>query len=86
MPMSVAYRKVERRIQRSVTFEPCLPRPAKQPPSGPDWLHEIKHDGLRIVAQKEADRVRLLTRNGTILPSAIHGSSMPSETSLRNRA
>ncbi len=64
MPMSVAYRKVERRIQRSVTFEPCLPRPAKQPPSGPDWLHEIKHDGLRIVAQKEADRVRLLTRNG----------------------
>jgi len=37
---------------------------AKEPPSGPDWLHEIKQDGFRIVAQKEADSVRLITRNG----------------------
>jgi ATP-dependent DNA ligase len=28
----------------------CLPLPAKAPPSGPDWLHEIKHDGFRILA------------------------------------
>jgi hypothetical protein len=28
-------------------IEPCLPSPAKAPPSGPDWLHEIKHDGFR---------------------------------------
>ena len=25
-------------------IEPCLPSPAKAPPSGPGWLHEIKHD------------------------------------------
>jgi ATP-dependent DNA ligase len=25
-------------------IEPCLPSPAKVPPSGPDWIHEIKHD------------------------------------------
>jgi bifunctional non-homologous end joining protein LigD len=62
--MSLAYRELERRIKRSVTFEPCLPRPAKEPPSGPGWLHEIKHDGFRIVAQKEAGKVRLITRNG----------------------
>jgi hypothetical protein len=62
--MSVVYRELERRIKRSITFEPCLPRPAKEPPNGPGWLHEIKHDGFRIVAQKEADKVRLLTRNG----------------------
>jgi bifunctional non-homologous end joining protein LigD len=62
--MSVVFRELERRIKRSVTFEPCLPRPAKEPPSGPGWLHEIKHDGFRIVAQKEGDRVRLITRNG----------------------
>jgi bifunctional non-homologous end joining protein LigD len=31
-------------------FEPCLPRPAKEPPAGPDWIHEIKHDGFRIAA------------------------------------
>jgi bifunctional non-homologous end joining protein LigD len=62
--MSVAYRKLERRIKRSVNFEPCLPRSAKEPPSGAGWIHEIKHDGFRIVAQKEADNVRLITRNG----------------------
>jgi len=64
MAMSVANRELKRRVKRSGSFEPCLPRPAKEPPSGPGWLHEIKHDGFRIVAQKEADNVRLLTRNG----------------------
>jgi ATP-dependent DNA ligase len=29
-------------------IEPCLPSPAKAAPNGPDWLHEIKHDGSRI--------------------------------------
>jgi ATP-dependent DNA ligase len=28
--------------------EPCLPSPAKAPPSGPDWLHEIKHDCYQV--------------------------------------
>ncbi len=45
-------------------IEPCLPRPAKQPPAGRDWVHEIKHDGFRIMARRDSDRVRLLTRNG----------------------
>ena len=26
-------------------IEPCLPSPGEQPPTGPDWVHEIKHDG-----------------------------------------
>jgi ATP-dependent DNA ligase len=46
------------------SFKPCLPRPAKQPPAGPDWIHEIKHDGFRILAHRNGKRVRLLTRNG----------------------
>jgi hypothetical protein len=25
---------------------PCLPTKAQEPPSGPMWLHEIKHDGF----------------------------------------
>jgi bifunctional non-homologous end joining protein LigD len=45
-------------------FEPCLPRPAKVPPAGPGWIHEIKHDGFRIVARRDAEGVRLFTRNG----------------------
>jgi hypothetical protein len=31
-------------------YEPCLAKPAKAPPTGPGWIHEIKHDGFRIVA------------------------------------
>ena len=53
--------RAERTIPR---YEPCLPRPAKQPPAGSGWIDEIKHDGFRIIAQREADSVRLITRNG----------------------
>src|SRR5712691_9693814 len=45
-------------------IEPCLPRPAKDPPAGPDWIHEIKHDGFRITARRDGSRVRLISRNG----------------------
>jgi bifunctional non-homologous end joining protein LigD len=44
--------------------EPWLPSPAKAPPSGPGWIHEIKHDGFRILARKDATGVRLITRAG----------------------
>jgi len=46
------------------TIEPCLPRPAKEPSSGPDWIHEIKHDGFCILARRDDKNVRLFTRNG----------------------
>jgi bifunctional non-homologous end joining protein LigD len=45
-------------------IEPCLPSPAKAPPSGPGWIHEIKHDGFRILAQRDGAGVRLITRAG----------------------
>jgi bifunctional non-homologous end joining protein LigD len=45
-------------------IEPCLPSPAKAPPSGPGWLHEIKHDGFRIMARRDSAGVRLITRHG----------------------
>jgi ATP-dependent DNA ligase len=31
--------------------EPCLPSPAVKPPSGPGWIHEIKHEGHRMMAR-----------------------------------
>jgi ATP-dependent DNA ligase len=48
----------------AVFIEPCLPRPAKQPPAGVGWIHEIKHDGFRIMARRADGRVQLLTRKG----------------------
>ena len=46
-----AHRELQRIKLAAATIEPCLPRKAKVPPSGADWLHEIKHDGFRILAQ-----------------------------------
>jgi bifunctional non-homologous end joining protein LigD len=45
-------------------IEPCIPSVARVPPSGPDWLHEIKHDGYRLMARLEGRRVRLFSRRG----------------------
>jgi bifunctional non-homologous end joining protein LigD len=46
---------------------PCLPINAPQPPSGEQWLHEIKHDGFRIIARKDGKRVKLYSRSGNDL-------------------
>jgi ATP-dependent DNA ligase len=46
---------------------PCLPTNAPQPPSGEQWLHEIKHDGFRVIARKDGNRVRLYSRPGNDL-------------------
>jgi bifunctional non-homologous end joining protein LigD len=46
---------------------PCLPTKAQEPPSGEAWLHEIKHDGFRVIARKDGNRVRLYSRPGNDL-------------------
>ena len=45
-------------------IEPCLPRPAKAPPTGADWIYEIKHDGFRILARRDGPKVTLISRHG----------------------
>jgi ATP-dependent DNA ligase len=46
------------------------------------WIHEIKHDGYRLIVQRDGQRVRLFTSNG-------HGWSgrfpLFTEAALRNR-
>jgi bifunctional non-homologous end joining protein LigD len=46
---------------------PCLPTKAHEPPSGKAWLHEIKHDGFRVIARKDRAQVRLYSRPGNDL-------------------
>ena len=43
---------------------PQLSQPVEKPPSGPQWLHEIKLDGYRMAARIDNGRVQLLTRTG----------------------
>ena len=38
--------------------------PTVQPLGRSDWLHEIKHEGYRMIARRDGGRVWLLTRNG----------------------
>src|SRR5215210_9003544 len=45
-------------------IEPCLATERTKAPSGSEWIHEIKHDGYRLIARREGKRVRLFTRRG----------------------
>src|SRR5262249_38297877 len=53
------------RVHRAVP-----PTKAHTLPSGGLWLHEIKHDGFRVIARKDGERVRLYSRPGNDLTRA----------------
>jgi bifunctional non-homologous end joining protein LigD len=42
---------------------PAQPVLASRPPSGPDLVHEIKHDGYRMIVHRDGPMVRLYSRN-----------------------
>jgi ATP-dependent DNA ligase len=42
---------------------PAQPVKASKPPVGTDWVHEIKHDGYRIIVRRDGPTVRLYSRN-----------------------
>ena len=47
-------------------IEPCRPTLVRAPPAGPGWLHEMKHDGFRILARKQGARVEVWSRRGAL--------------------
>ena len=49
---------------RTDGFDPCIPTFAARPPSGPNRVHEIKHDGYRLIARRDGNTVHLFTRRG----------------------
>src|SRR5215475_7204917 len=42
---------------------PAQPVLASKPPSGADWVHEIKHDGYRMIVRRDGPTVRIYSRN-----------------------
>jgi ATP-dependent DNA ligase len=72
---SLAGRPSRRGVPLPQFVPPQLSQPVEKPPSGPQWLHEIKLDGYRMAARIDNGRVQLLTRTGldwtAKYPSAI---------------
>ena len=62
--MSIELLRKRLPADRASFIEPCLPSPADKPPSGSDWIHEIKHDGYRLMARRDPVGIRLITRRG----------------------
>lgn len=56
--------KKPRSAQRLAFVKPQLATLRDEPPTGKNWLHEIKFDGYRIQALVSGGAVRLITRNG----------------------
>jgi bifunctional non-homologous end joining protein LigD len=46
------------------SFRLAIPTLAYKVPVGPDWIHEVKHDGYRLQVRREGDTVRLFARRG----------------------
>jgi hypothetical protein len=65
---------------------PCLPIRTDKLPSGGQWLHEIKHDGFRIIARKDGARSSGLDHRGRILRAAPRASLCFSRTDNRRPA
>jgi bifunctional non-homologous end joining protein LigD len=42
---------------------PCVPVVTARPPTGDEWLHELKYDGYRIIARRDGTAVHLWSRN-----------------------
>jgi bifunctional non-homologous end joining protein LigD len=66
LPNSICLRMLQRTLPAGF-IAPCLPTKTDTLPSGGLWIHEIKHDGFRVIARKTDAQVRLYSRPGNDL-------------------
>jgi ATP-dependent DNA ligase len=64
-------RMLARRVRTDGFVDPCIPSRALKPPSGPDWVHEVKHDGYRLIVRRDGVTVRLFSAEAMTGPTAI---------------
>src|SRR5262245_33894000 len=81
-PNSICFHMLQRTVPAGF-IAPCLPTKTDKLPSGSQWLHEIKHDGFRVIARKDGPRVRLYSRPGNDL---THRFPLVVETLARLRS
>ena len=56
--------QVKKKMTVTHDLQVSLKRPRLKPaPAGSGWLHEVRHDGYRIIARKDGGRVTLWTRH-----------------------
>src|SRR5215208_4968828 len=53
-------------------IEPCLPSPADRPPSGTNWIHEIKHDGYRLMVRRDSVGIHWSGRFPLVVEAVNH--------------
>jgi ATP-dependent DNA ligase len=58
------FRTPTRRALPLAFIPPCIPTWSRHAPVGRDRVHEIKHDGYRLMVRRQGARVRLFTRRG----------------------
>jgi hypothetical protein len=54
-------------VTRHGFVAPCIPTRAVKPPVGPDWVHEIKHDG-RLEDRSSRRMRKLVTQMAHLRP------------------
>jgi bifunctional non-homologous end joining protein LigD len=64
---------------------PAQPVEREAPPSGADWVHEIKHDGYRMLVRRDGDSVRLYSRKALDWTARLPAIAAPVRRSSRPR-
>jgi ATP-dependent DNA ligase len=80
------YRSMLKRHLPAGFVVPAQPVEREKPPTGAEWIHEIKHDGYRMIVRKEGENVRLYSCNAidwtARLPAIAAGAALLKTKSL----